>query len=328
MARTIRTAGRAIDGAQGVANFLAVPNSSQGPGAGRGALAAAACYLLWGLVPLYWHQLAGVDAVELIAHRLVWSMVLLIAVLAWRSGFSGMRAALGSPRSFALNLVSSTLLTVNWLVYVWAVHHGHVIECSLGYFLVPLLNVALGRWVLREHLRPLQWTAIICAALGVAVQVVQVGRPPWIALALALSFGFYGLLRKQSALGPLTGLAVETVLLAPLAVAYLLWRQHTGEGALGRADAATQWLVLSTGVVTAVPLLLFAYGARRIRLTTLGLLQYIAPTVQFTLGVAVFHEAFSRERAAAFALIWAGLALYTFDNVWAQRRKSGSVTPA
>ncbi len=283
---------------------------------------------MWGLVPLYWHLLAGVNAVELIAHRLVWSMVFVVAVLIWRSGFHEMRAALGSRRTFALNLLSSALLTVNWLVYVWGVNHGHVIECSLGYFLVPLLNVALGRWVLQEQLRPLQWVAIACAALGVAVQVAQLGRPPWIALALALSFGFYGLLRKQSALGPLTGLAVETVLLAPLAVGYLLWRQQTGEGALGRVDAATQWLLLSTGIVTAIPLLLFAYGARRIRLTTLGLLQYIAPTVQFTLAVAVFHEAFSRERAMAFALIWAGLALYTFDNVWTQRRKSGALSRA
>jgi chloramphenicol-sensitive protein RarD len=274
-------------------------------------------------VPLYWHQLAAVDAVELIAHRLVWSMVFVAVVLAWRNGLAEMRAALGTGRSVGLNLLSSSLLTVNWLIYVWAVNHGHVIECSLGYFLVPLLNVALGRWVLHEQLRPLQWTAIACAALGVAVQIAQVGKLPWIALGLAFTFGFYGLLRKRSALGPLTGLAVETMLLAPLAAGYLLWRHHTGEGALGRIDAPTQWLVLSTGVVTAIPLLLFAYGARRIRLTTLGLLQYIAPTVQFALGVLVFHEGFSRDRALSFAFIWGGLALYTADNLWTQRKAAG-----
>jgi chloramphenicol-sensitive protein RarD len=195
-----------------------------------------------------------------------------------------------------------------------------VIECSLGYFLVPLLNVALGRWVLREQLRKAQIIAIGCAAAGVAIQVIQVGRLPWIALALAVTFGCYGLLRKRSTLGPLTGLVVETTLLAPLAGALLLWRHHTGEGALGHADTTLQLLVLSTGVVTAIPLLLFAYGARRIRLTTLGLLQYIAPTVQFTLGVTVFHESLSRERALAFIFIWAGLLLYTLDNVIAQRR--------
>ena len=287
--------------------------------AGRGALAAALCYLTWGLVPLYWHRLAGVDALELIAHRLVWSLVLVAPLLFWLGGWAEARAALGTRRGFAGNLLSSALLTGNWLVYVWGVNHGHMIECSLGYFLVPLLNVALGRWVLHEHLRPAQAVAIGCAALGVAVQVAQLGRPPWIALALAVTFGCYGLLRKRSPLGPLTGLAVETTLLAPAAAAFLLWRHHTGAGALGHAPAATQALVLSTGVVTAIPLLLFAYGARRVRLTTLGLLQYIAPTVQFTLGVAVFHEAFSRDRAVAFLFIWAGVLLYTADNFRARR---------
>lgn len=290
----------------------------------RGALAAALCYLIWGLVPLYWRLLAGVSALELIAHRLVWSLVFVAGLLLWRGALAEFRAALGTGRGFALNLLSSALLTGNWLVYVWGVNHGHVIECSLGYFLVPLLNVALGRWVLHEHLRPAQILAIGCAALGVAIQVFQLGRPPWIALALALTFGFYGLLRKRSALGPLTGLAVETTVLAPFAIALLVWRHHTGEGALGHASAGTQALVLSTGVVTAIPLLLFAYGARRIRLTTLGLLQYIAPTVQFSLGVAVFHEPFARDRALAFGFIWSGLALYTFDNLRAARATVGS----
>ena len=286
----------------------------------RGALAAALCYLTWGLVPLFWRQLAAVSALELIAHRLVWSLVFAAPLLLALGGFADVRAALGTGRGFGMNLLSSVLLTGNWLVYVWGVNHGHVIECSLGYFLVPLLNVALGRWVLGEQLRKAQIIAIVCAAVGVAIQVIQVGRLPWIALLLALTFGFYGLLRKRSKLGPLTGLVVETTLLAPLAGALLLWRHHTGEGALGHTDTTTQLLVLGTGVVTAIPLLLFAYGAQRIRLTTLGLLQYIAPTVQFTLGVAVFHEAFSRERALAFIFIWAGLLLYTLDNVVAQRR--------
>ena len=287
--------------------------------AARGALAAALCYLTWGLVPLYWHQLAAIDALELIAHRLVWSLVFLVAVLLFRRALPEIKSGLNSPRAVTVNLLSSTLLTVNWLVYVWGINHGHVIECSLGYFLVPLLNVALGRIVLHEKLRPAQWAAIVCAALGVVLQLVQLGRLPWIALVLAVTFGLYGLLRKQSPLGPLTGLAVETALLAPLAVAYLLWRYHTGEGALGRVDWPTHVLVLSAGIITAVPLLLFAYGARRIRLSTLGLLQYIAPTAQFALGVWVYHEAFSRDRALSFAFIWAGLALYTVDGILTQR---------
>lgn len=291
--------------------------------AGRGALAAGLCYFAWGLVPLYWKQLAGINPVELIAHRIVWSLVFLVVVIAVRhsGGFGEVRAALGDARSVGLNLLSASLLTINWLVYVWSVNTGHVLECSLGYFLVPLVNVSLGRLVLHERLRPAQWMAIGCAAVGVLLQVVQLGHVPMIALSLAATFGTYGLLRKKSPLGPLTGLTVETALLAPLAAGFLFWLHLAGTGALGRVDPVSQALVLSAGVVTSVPLLLFAYGARRIRLSTLGLLQYIAPTVQFALGVWVYHEAFSPQRAASFTFIWCGLALYTADNLWGQRRR-------
>jgi chloramphenicol-sensitive protein RarD len=291
------------------------------PSAGRGALAAAACYLFWGLFPLYWHQLADVDATELIAYRHVGSLVFVLVVMAAGAGFAELRAALVSRPALQWHAWSGVLLTVNWLVYVWGVNHGHVLETSLGYFLVPLVNVALGRMVLHERLRPAQWTAIGCAAVGVVFLLVRVGRPPWIALTLAASFGVYGLLRKKSPLGPLTGLGLETLLLAPFAIAYLCWQQHTGAGAFGRVSTTEHALLIGAGVVTAVPLLLFAYGARRIRLSTLGLLQYIAPTVQFTLGIWVFHEPFSPERAAAFGFIWCGLALYTADNLWSQRRR-------
>jgi chloramphenicol-sensitive protein RarD len=286
----------------------------------RGGLAAGLGYLMWGLVPIFWRQLAGVEARELIAHRLTWSLVFLAAVILVRGGVAEVRAALASRQSLLLNFTSSALLTLNWLVYVWGVNSGHVIECSLGYFLVPLLNVAMGRLVLHEKLRPAQWVCIGLAAIGVGIQIVQLGHLPWIALAVALTFGLYGLLRKRSPLGPLTGLTVETLLLAPIAGGFLLWRHFAGTGALGHRDAVTQALVLSTGIVTAMPLLLFAYGVRRIRLSTLGLLQYITPTVQFALGVWVYHEAFSRERAMTFAFIWAGLALYTVDSLWSQTR--------
>lgn len=288
----------------------------------KGALAAAICYFGWGLVPLYWKRLADIQPVELIAHRHVWSLVFVLALVAAQGTFGEVRAALATPRSVGLNLLSATLLTTNWLLYIWGVNTGHVIECSLGYFLVPLVNVALGRFVLHEHLRRLQWLAIAAAATGVAVMIAQLGRPPWIALAIAGTWGAYGLLRKKSPLGSLTGLTVETLLLAPLAVGFLLWQHHTGAGALGRVDATTHVLVLSAGLITAVPLLLFVYGARRIRLSTMGLLQYLAPTVQLALGVWVYHESFSRERLTGFALIWTGLALYTFDNLWAQRPKT------
>ena len=300
----------------------ASPTRSAPPSAAAksGALAAAICYFAWGLVPLYWKQLAGINPVELIAHRHVWSLGLVLLLVLAQGTFGQVRAALGRPRSLGLNFLSATLLTANWLIYVWGVNTGHVIECSLGYFLVPLVNVAVGRLVLHEHLRRLQWVAIGCAAAGVAVMVAQLGRPPWIALALAGTWGGYGLLRKKSPLGSLIGLTVETLLLAPFAVGFLLWQHHTGAGALGRVDAATQLLLASSGVITAVPLLLFAYGARRIRLSTMGLLQYLAPTVQLALGVWVYHESFSRDRLTGFALIWAGLALYTADNLCAQRK--------
>ena len=262
----------------------------------------------------------GVPAFELIAHRITWSLLFLLGVLAWQRKFRTLRPAFVDARLFGLNLLSSLLLAVNWTVYVWAVNSGHVIESSLGYFLVPLVNVALGSVVLHERLRPLQWLAIILAAVGVAVLLLRVGHVPWIALTLAGTWSGYGLLKKKSALGPIAGLTVETILLFPIAVALLLWWHHTGVGALGRVDARTHFFVLAAGVVTAVPLLLFAYGAQRIRLTTIGLLQYVAPTVQFLIGLLVYHEAFDSARLQAFSLIWFGLVLYSGDGIWAQRR--------
>lgn len=294
--------------------------SAHTPAQTRGALAAALCYFLWGLVPLYWTQLAHVNPFELVAHRHVWSLVFLGLVIAVQGGFGAVAAALGTRRQVAINIVSAFLLTANWLVYVWGVNTGRVIDCSLGYFLVPLVNVAAGRFVLHEHLRRAQWIAIGLAAGGVVLMIVQLGRVPWIALALACSWGGYSLLRKKSPLGAITGLTVETLLLAPLAVGFLAWQQHSGAGALGRVDLRTHALVLSAGVITAIPLLLFAYGAKRIRLSTLGLLQYLAPSVQLALAVFVYHEPFSRSRALSFGLIWAALALYTADNILGQRR--------
>jgi chloramphenicol-sensitive protein RarD len=292
--------------------------------AGLGVLAAAGCYLIWGLVPLYWRPLAAVDALELIAHRIVWTLALLGVVLFWIRGGRDILPALASPRGFGVHLLSSILLSANWLIYVWAVNAGHVIESSLGYFLVPLINVALGRLVLGEALRPLQWAAVAFAAAGVGLLVGRLGHVPWIALGLAGTFGVYGLLRKRSPLGPLDGLVVEAGLLAPFAIGLLILETIRGSGALGVVDPAATALILGTGAVTAVPLLLFAYAARRLRLTTLGLLQYIGPTVQFLLGWLYFGEPFTGERAVSFAIIWTGLALYTTDAVIRQRRPSAA----
>ena len=262
------------------------------------------------------HEIA---AIELIAHRIVWSLAFLVGVIAWQGRFADLRAAGRDPRLLGLNLLSSLLLATNWTVYIWAVNSGYVIESSLGYFLVPLVNVALGSLFFHERLRPLQWVAISCAALGVGLLLLRLGHAPWIGLSIAGTWSGYGLLKKKSALGAITGLTVETLLLCPLAVAALLWWHHTGVGALGRVDVRLHVYVLSVGVITALPLLMFAYGAQRIRLTTLGLLQYLAPTVQFLLGYFLYHEPFDTARLQAFAVIWCGLALYSADGIWVQR---------
>jgi chloramphenicol-sensitive protein RarD len=286
----------------------------------KGALAAAACYLFWGLVPLYWRQLAAIDAVELIAHRHVWSLLVLWALLALHGGTAAVRAQLTSPAGVARHLLSGALLTGNWLVYVYSVNTGRVTECSLGYFLVPLVNVALGHFVLHEPLRRLQWLAIGAAAVGVALLVVALGGVPWIALLLASTWGGYSLMRKRSPIGALPALALETTLLAPVAIGWLVVAAADGSGALGRVPVGTHGLLLSSGLVTAVPLLLFGYGAQRIRLTTMGLLQYLSPTAQLGLATLVYDEPFDAQRAASFACIWLGLVLYSADGLLAARR--------
>ena len=296
-----------------------MPTESKSHPATGSFFAASASYFFWGLFPLFWHLLAAVDATELIAHRVVWSLLFLLGVVAAQQRLSELGRACWVRQNLRVHAASGALLTVNWLVYVWGVNSGHVIECSLGYFLVPLINVALGRWLLHEHLRKAQLAAIVVAALGVALMVWRVGRFPWIALTLAVTFGFYGLLRKRSNLGPLVGLTLETLLLAPLAAGFLLWRFAQNRGALGHVDVATTWIILSCGVVTAVPLLLFAKGARGLRMITLGLLQYLAPTCQFLLGWLLYNETLGDARASAFLLIWAGLAIYSLDAVVASR---------
>ena len=290
--------------------------------------AAAGGFLIWGLVPIYWKQLQSVSALELIAHRIVWSLFLLLAVLAGQKKLREVRPAFTSGRRIGLNLLSSVLLTTNWTVYVWAVNSGHILETSLGYFLTPLGNVLFGYLFLHERLRKLQWTAVALATAGVSFLLFGVGHVPWIALTLAGTWSSYALLKKKSALGPVAGLTVETLLLFPLAAAMLLWWWHAGTGALGRVDALHHGLILSVGVVTAVPLVLFAYGAQRIRLVTLGVLQYLAPTAQFLIGLLVYRETFDGNRFQAYALIWGGLVLYTVDSIRAQGRPPGRRDPA
>lgn len=261
-----------------------------------------------------------VSPFELIAHRVTWSLFFLLALLAGQKGFGELRPAFSNRRVMIDSVISSLLLATNWTVYVWAVNTGHILESSLGYFLTPLGNVAMGFVFLHERLRPLQWTAIALAALGVVFLLVGVGHVPWIALSLAGTWSCYAIFRKKSPLGSLAGLTVETIVLLPAAAGLLLWRAHTGEGALGHVDARLHVFILSVGVVTAIPLLLFAYGAKRLRLATLGLLQYISPTAQFMIGLFIYHEAFDAPRFQAYLLIWTGLVVYSADSFWNQRR--------
>jgi len=288
-------------------------------------IATGTAFLLWGLFPLFWKELHGVNAFELIAHRIVWSLLFLIPIVMLRGTLKGSLLALRNPRAMAVHLLSGGLLTVNWLVYVWAVNNNQIVETALGYFLTPLVNVALGVIFLRERLRVAQGVALAIATAGVAVLVVRFGQLPWISLTLAATFGSYGLLRKQSKLGSLSGLTLETTLILPVALAFLAWRHAGGIGALGNVGSLQTTLILCSGVVTAVPLLLFAQGARLIRLSTVGLLQYIAPSVQFVIGVTVYSEPLPPERLWAFGLIWTALVLYSIDSVRTSRRGTAGI---
>jgi chloramphenicol-sensitive protein RarD len=280
-----------------------------------GILSAALAFLCWGLFPLYFHAIGEVPPMQILAHRMLWSLLFLLIVLAVRRQWAWL-GLLRQPRVLGSFIASALLLSVNWLIYIWAVNSGHVIEASLGYFINPLVNISLGYLLLKERLRPAQWMAIAVAALGVAWLTWQAGTVPWIALALAFSFGGYGLLRKTAALGPLEGLSFETMVLFPLAAAYVVWLTVHGENAfINTGSNITRALLMAAGPITAIPLLLFASGARQIPLSVLGLLQYLSPTLQFLLGVWIFHEAFSADRLVGFALIWLALALFAAEGL-------------
>ena len=286
-----------------------------------GPLAAALAYILWGLFPLYIKLVAHVPVLEIVLHRSLWALVFVLALLALRRQFGWLAPVLRQPRTLAIFGLSALLLGGNWLLYVWAVNNGRVLDASLGYFINPLVNVLLGFVVLHERPRPLQWAAVALAAGGVLWLAVGAGHVPWVSLLLAASFGFYGLLRKTAPLGAIEGLALETLLLAPLAAAALLWLGASGQGHFLQGDGRTDVLLLAAGPATAIPLLLFAYGARRVTLATLGLLQYLGPSIQFVLAVFLYHEPLGASRGVGFALIWAALALYSAESLRLMRRQ-------
>jgi len=278
-------------------------------------MAGFLAYTMWGLLPGYWKALQSVPPLEILCHRTIWSFLFLLLVLTVRKHWAWVGQVRANPRILFSSLGSACLLSLNWLTYIWAVNSGHVVDSSLGYFITPLFNVLLGVLFLRERLRPWQTVAIAVAAVGVLSLTVGYGAFPWIALSLTLTFGFYGLLRKVSPLGSLEGLSLETAVLSLPAAAYLIYRGVGGGAAFGHAGTATTLLLAGTGLVTALPLLLFARAARQIKLATVGFLQYISPTLQFGLGVLAYNEPFTTARLWGFAPIWMALLIYSLEGL-------------
>ena len=279
----------------------------------RGIGFALACYGAWGLFPAFWKLVATVSPVEVLAHRVVWSLLVVIALLSWTRRWGEMLVLLASGRRLAVLAASTLCISVNWLIFISVVGQGNVLEASMGYFLNPLVNVALGVLVLKERLRPLQWLAVGLALTGILELGIATGTPPWAALTLAGTFGIYGLLRKKLPVTPLTGLAVETGLLFPFAAAYLIWQAALGHPAFGGTVPLAAALVAG-GPVTAAPLLWFAAAASRLRYSTLGFFQYLAPTGHFLLAVLVYGETPGPHHLFTFACIWTAIAVYLADS--------------
>jgi chloramphenicol-sensitive protein RarD len=292
-----------------------------------GTAAGVAAYSLWGLFPLVFHQLRSVGAGEILLHRVVWSFLVVTVLLLVRRDRRWYDAVRRAPNGLRNLSAAAVLIATNWLVYIWAVNHDHVIEAALGYYINPLITVGLGVWVLGEHLRRLQLVALGFGAAAVAVLTAAYGRVPWIALVLACSFAGYGFLKKAVSVEATTSLAVETAVLLPAALVGMVWLQAQGEAAFGHGSLGRDALLVSLGIVTAVPLLLFATAASRIPLSLLGLLQYLTPTMQLLCGVVVFHEPMPAERLVGFVLVWVALVLLGADALRTARRRLDEPLP-
>jgi chloramphenicol-sensitive protein RarD len=287
----------------------------------RGLLFGFTAYGLWGLFPLYWPLLEPAAPAEILAHRIVWSL-LFVGLLVWvRHRYSTVRSALLDRRTRTMLVVASIVIGCNWFLFIWAVNNHHVVETSLGYFINPLVSVAMGVVAFGERLRRLQWVAIGIAAAGVLWLTFEYGRPPWISIALALSFGTYGLAKKKANVGAVQSLTVETMVLAPIALGYLVALQASGTGEFGQHGAGHAAMLVGTGVVTALPLLCFGAAATRIPLSTIGMLQYLTPTLQFIIGVALYDEPMTQARWVGFALVWTALAVFTAESLHRRRRQ-------
>ncbi len=288
----------------------------------RGTAYGAAAYLLWGLFPLYWPLLEPAGAVEILAHRIVWSLVVVLGILAVQRNWSWLQPLLRDRRAAWSLLLASVLIAGNWCLYIYGVNNDHVVETSLGYFINPVVTVLIGVLVLSERLRTTQWVAVGLGAVAVVVLAIDYGRPPWISLGLAFSFAIYGLLKKQvgATVGAVQSLTVETTLLFLPALAWLLLLEADGSGQFGHGGVGSSLMLASAGVATAIPLLFFASAARRVPLTVLGLLQYLAPVLQFLTGVLLYNEPMPASRLAGFALVWAALVILTVDSLRHRRQ--------
>ncbi|WP_320006135.1 EamA family transporter RarD [Maridesulfovibrio sp.] len=280
-----------------------------------GLVYAAASFIMWGLLPIYWKSLEAVPALELLCNRIVWSLFFVAALLSYKKRWAEVKTALADKKGKILLTLSSCLIGLNWFIYIWAVNHGHVVDTSMGYYMTPLMNTLLGFIFMKEKLNRLQFIAIMFAACGVAYSIVDYGHIPYIALTLAVSFAFYGLVRKIMKVESLPGLFVETAILTPISAAYLIWLAFSGEISIYKISILENILLFGAGAATSLPLIFFAHGARRLRLVTLGMMQYISPSLALMLGVFVYKEPFSPSRLVIFGLIWMGIAVYVADGM-------------
>lgn len=290
------------------------------PESPAGAACAVAAFLIWGLTPIYFKTLRAIPALEILMHRMVWSFLFLLPFVVFTNRRNEFRTAISSGRTMLVLLVTTMLVSSNWFVFIWAINSDRILQTSIGYYINPLINVVLGVVFLKERLRPAQLMAVILAAVGVIYLTIEIGRPPWIALFLAFTFGFYGLIRKVVSVNALVGLTIETLLLSLPALAYLGYHYIDGSGAFLRSDGRTDILLMCAALVTALPLLLFTTGARKIHFSTIGILQYIAPSCTFLLAVFVYREPFRTAQLWTFILIWTALFLYSIDSVVYFRR--------
>lgn len=292
----------------------------------KGIVNAIGAYAAWGLLPVYWKLLKHVPAPQLLGHRIIWSFVALVIVIAVTGQWRSFRDATMKRNVIAVYTLAALIIGVNWLTYVYGVNSGFIVQTSLGYFINPLISVMLGVIVLRERLRPLQWLPIVLATAGVVYMTVSYGELPWIALVLAFSFAFYGLIKKMAPLGSLFGLTFETGILLIPAVIYLAFASTPTSGVFAGGDATTIFLLMGAGVTTTLPLLMFATAAQRIPLSLVGILQYIAPTIQLLIGVFVYHESLEGARLVGFAIVWVALIIFAIEGYNASRRR-GAPTP-